>query len=149
NNLQVRRIIFAGTPNHGTDLADREHLKHFIDRVTTLLSLTSLGPPNVASEFFEFVLWLVKLVAHVGVAIVDDLPGAWCMHPRGDFLRDLNAVCAGSARYYAFTANYEAQGGLANLVHRVVDHQIVDRIFQSAANDVIVPTDGVFQGDPD
>jgi len=25
-NIQVRRIIFAGTPNHGTDLADREHL---------------------------------------------------------------------------------------------------------------------------
>jgi hypothetical protein len=137
--LQVRRVVFAGVPNGGTLLADPDHMVTMADRFTSALTLAPTGP---ITETFEALITLIKMLAH---GALKGLGGLTSMHPGGSFLAMLNQPRSTRADYFAVTSNYQpADQGLRRLALRLVDGA-ADEIFDNAANDLIVPTEGVWQ----
>ena len=137
--LEVRRVIFVGVPNNGTLLADPDHLVTMADRFTTALTFLPTGPVN---ETLEALVTLVKMLAHGALRGLDGLSS---MHPRSAFLSMLNEAGSAHADYFAVTSNYEpTDHGLRRLASRFVD-RAADEVFENVANDLVVPTEGVWQ----
>lgn len=134
--IAVRRLVFVATPNAGTALAEPAHLVKLIDRFTTLMTLI---PDNGVTDILSVV---VNLVRHIASGAVGALDGLTAMRPGGSFLTRLNSgpVLGSDAEYYAIGSDYDAAGGP---FARARD-AIVDRIFEGSANDLVVPTVGVF-----
>jgi hypothetical protein len=136
---RVRRVIFVGVPNAGTVLADPDHMVQLIDRFTSALVLLPSGP---LGETMEAILTALKVIGH-GVA--GGLAGLTAMRPSGEFLERLNRDSGAAADYYAITADFEPRGDrLASLVRRGAADALMDRVFRQAANDLVVPTTGVY-----
>jgi hypothetical protein len=135
-SLRVDRVIFVATPNAGTVLADPEYMGDLVDRYTTVLNLF---PDNGVTEVLEAVITVVKQLA---VGALGGLDGLQSMRPGGAFLDGwLNRGPGGSASYRALAADYEpASAGLKAFVRDAA----MDRIFGSAANDLVVPSAGVY-----
>lgn len=140
--IQVRRSVFVASPNHGTVLADAEHISAFIDRYTSILNLVPPGPHEVVTDILEAIITAVKMI---GNAALEGLPGLTAMNPHSDLLQHLNQGTGTAGAYYGVTADYEPQGGLVPLI----TDGVMDRVFQNAANDLVVPTLGVFEGGND
>jgi pimeloyl-ACP methyl ester carboxylesterase len=133
-SIEVRRIVFVGTPNNGTLLADP---KHFGDLIDTYTSLLNLFPDTGVLEVIQTVISVVKQIA---VGALEGLDGLTSMRPGGDFLKGLNkAGPTAGGTYFALASNYEpTEGGLADFI----GDRLADAIFKSD-NDLIVPADGV------
>lgn len=144
--LGVRRVIFVGAPNHGTPLADPNHMVAFIDRYTTLLNLAPPGPLSAVFETLEGIATVVKLVGH---AALKGLDGLAAMNPSGTFLQKLNTGGKPQSDYFAVTSDFEPTGSLRDLVKQTVVDGIMDRVFENNANDLVVPTVGVYSGSSD
>ena len=139
SQVDVRRIVLCGVPNAGTALADPDHMVEMIDRFSTMLTFAPTGP---VTETVEALVTVVKMLGH---GALKGLPGLASMHPKGEFLTALNRPNARHERYFAIASNYApTDRGLRGLVSGVADN-VVDRIFGDAANDLVVPTDGVWQ----
>jgi hypothetical protein len=142
-SVSVGRSVLVAAPNHGTALADPDHMAAFIDRYTSMLNLIPpAGPAAVVVEILEAVITAVKMV---GTSALEGLPGLTSMDPRGEFLSRMNIGSVTDAEYYAMASNYEPKGGLKDLVA----DGVVDRVFLDAENDLVVPTVGVFSGSAD
>lgn len=141
--LRVRRIVHVATPNHGTALADPKYLTTMLDRVTTLLNLAPDGPVDAVATALSVVLVAVKVIAAYGIPA---LPGLACMDPAGPFLAGLNATDGSEAVQHAVAAEFEPTHSVRRLVRHRVGDLVLDRVFGSAANDLVVPRDGVYQG---
>lgn len=138
-HAKVRRIVLGAVPNSGTLLADPDHMVHMIDRLTTVLALFPTGP---VTETLEALITVIKVLGHGGLKGLDGLAS---MHPGGRFLATLNEAGGQPGDYYAITANYEpTDRGLRALVAGAVD-SVVDQVFGDAGNDLVVPTEGVYQ----
>ncbi|MDX1468275.1 MAG: hypothetical protein R3258_02940 [Acidimicrobiia bacterium] len=137
--VEVERAVFVATPNHGTALADADHLMAFIDRHTSILNLIPPGPHSVVLDVLEGIITAVKMI---GRAALGGLPGLLSMDPDGPFLQRMNNDSSTSAEYYAVAADFEPKGGLGS----IVSDGVVDRVFGDAGNDLVVPTLGVFSG---
>lgn len=138
-SLAVRSVVFVGVPNGGTALADPALLVRMIDRMTTAVTLL---PSGAVTETLEAILAAVKVIGH---GVVDGLPGLTAMRPGGPFLEALNGCGATGARYFAVTADFEPTvGGLRTVVRAGAANAVADRIFEGVANDLVVPTDGVY-----
>lgn len=135
--LNVSRVVFVGVPNRGTALTDPDHMADFIDRLTSVLNLF---PSNAATEILDAVLVVVKVLGH---GVLKGLDGLAAMNPRGPFVAALNRGDAGTADYFAIAADYEPQGALREFVRKVADAAL-DRVFENAPNDLVVPTLGAF-----
>lgn len=135
SSVDVRRILFVGTPNNGTVLANSDYMIAMLDRVTTALNLF---PTNFVTEWLEAIITVVKIVGH---GVLDGLPGLAAQRPDGDFLKTLNASRDELRReYFAITSEFEpARGGLRDLIF----DQTMDWVFRGTANDLVVPTGGV------
>lgn len=140
--VRVERSVFVAAPNHGTALADARHLSELIDRYTTILNLIPPGPHEVVTDVLEAIITAVKMV---GSAALDGLPGLGAMAPDGAYLARLNTGVPVGASYYGIAADYEPTGGLKGFV---IDG-IADRVFGRSANDLVVPTEGVYAGSDD
>lgn len=146
--LRVNRAVFVAAPNHGTALADADHMIAFIDRWTTLLNLAPPGPLEIVADVLEAIVTVVKVIGH---AALNGLSGLASMAPKGEFMSHINAGAAPGTRYFSIAADYRPapSGALWSLVRdRAVD-AVVDRVFGSAANDLVVPTLGVSEGGSD
>ncbi|MEP7764213.1 hypothetical protein [Sanguibacter sp. 25GB23B1] len=141
--LSVRRAVFVATPNHGTALADADHMIAFIDRYTSILNLAPPGPLQVVSEILEAIVTIVKII---GSAALHGLEGLMAMDPRGDLIERLDRGRRPTADYYAIAADYRPTGALLSLVAGGVANAVIDRVFGGTANDLVVPTLGVSQG---
>jgi hypothetical protein len=134
--LRIANVVFVGTPNAGTTLADAEHVGDFIDTYTNLLNFI----PDVGiSDVLGVIVTVAKQLA-VGVA--KGLPGLQSMRPGGDFATWLNAAgtSGGETRYFSLSSNFTPnEPGLRELAA----DRLMDRIFK-AANDLVVPTESVF-----
>ncbi|HSJ25896.1 MAG TPA: hypothetical protein VK929_14565 [Longimicrobiales bacterium] len=140
----VRRIVFVGVPNAGTALADPGHMTHMIDRFTSAVMLLPTGP---VTETMEAIITAVKVIGH---GVTGGLPGLASMQPSGRFLARLNrdggpASALGATEFYAITADYApGTGPLRSLIVQRAADALVDRVFSDVANDLVVPTSGVY-----
>jgi hypothetical protein len=147
SGVSVRRAVLVGTPNHGTALADVDHLSALLERMTTALSLIPpAGPVGVIAETLQTVIAGVKFV---GSSVAERLEGLMAMNPTSAFLQNLNSGATPTADYYGVASDFEPhEPGLLALVRgRIVD-TTVDYVFGQAANDLVVPQLGVSQGPP-
>ena len=136
----MRRVIFVGAPNGGTVLAHPNHMVGMIDRLTTILNVLPTG--NVA-ELLEAILALVKIIGHGALGGLDGLAS---MRPGGPFLNLLNSAPPAQAEYFGITADYApGDEALRVFLKRKVADALMDRVFEKNANDLIVPTRGVFE----
>ncbi|MHB1224559.1 MAG: esterase/lipase family protein [Gemmatimonadaceae bacterium] len=139
DRVRVKRIAFVGVPNQGTQLAQPDHMVEMIDRLTTGLNIL---PPGGVADVLEGILIAVKIIGHGALKALD---GLRAMDPAGEVLATLNQGGPSGATYYAVAANYEpTDPGLKGLVSRAKD-VVVDRIFEGAANDLVVPELGVYE----
>jgi hypothetical protein len=137
-HLGLNKVVFVGAPNAGTVLTDTKHLGDLIDSYTNILNFF---PDNGVTEVLQGVITVMKQLA---VGALKGLPGLESMLPGGPFLQDwLNRGPKGAELYYAIASNYEpTQPGLAAWAK----NRLMDRVFDHAANDLVVPTLGVYEG---
>jgi hypothetical protein len=131
--LLVGRIVFVATPNAGTALADPERIPAFVERLANYVHLLPDAALTIASGAL---LSLAGAVAEVGLP---RLPGLADQAPGSPLQQRLAPPDGATARYHAFCSDYESGGDLLG----VVKDAAADRIFAAAANDLVVPTDGV------
>jgi len=139
SRISVHRAVFAGVPNSGTPLAKPEHMIEMIDRLTTGLNVV---PAGGVADILEGLLIAVKIIGH---GALKALAGLRAMDPDGDFLRTLNRPGRRHDGFLAIAANYEPKdSGLKSLVGRATN-SVVDRVFEQAGNDLVVPERGVYE----
>ena len=136
--LTVRTIVFVATPNAGTALAAFDRLGDHVDRLTNLLDLL---PDNPITDPLTTIIAIVKQFA---VGALNGLDGLTCMTPDGDFLKTLNAPCQGTPVYRAVASNFDPAPGSS--LATIARDAGTDLIFGDAQNDLVVPTNGVFDG---
>jgi hypothetical protein len=144
--VTFKKIVFVGTPNHGSAIASPENLGQLIDRFTSFLSVVPpLGPVGTVTAVMTSVLEVVKVF---GQGIEGGMPGLTDMAPESTLIATLDAPdTAESPVFFEIDANYEPAGSLLSLTHdadRIED----DLVFAKVANDVAVPSTGVGNVDP-
>jgi hypothetical protein len=149
--VQVRRVIFVGVPNSGTALADPDHMVSMLDRYTTLLNLV---PVPAVSQVLGGIATAVRLI---GQGALTSLEGLMAMRPKE--IEVNTASAPGGQNYYAITADFDPdQAGIGYLVKgrnlakvaltagaAITVDKVADDIFAHMPNDLVVPTDGVFE----
>jgi pimeloyl-ACP methyl ester carboxylesterase len=137
--LSVRTLVMVGTPNAGTALADRAHLSQLLDRVTDLAQYI---PDAGVTDVLGLVLSILKQLT---VGAFGGLEGIMSMDPAGEYLKAFNATPGSKATYRAIASNYNPPRGAS--LARVARNKGTDFVFQKAENDLVVPTNGVFEVD--
>ena len=99
--VRVRRVVFVGTPNEGTALADPEHLAVLLDRMATV---ANLFPGVPVAEVLDAVLSVVNALAQ---GALTGLEGLAAMRPGGDFLTRLSGGPDVEAEYFALASDFE------------------------------------------
>lgn len=131
--VRVRRIVFVATPNAGTQLADPGRLPSFVERLTNYVNLL---PDSGLTIACGALMALAGSIVDVGLP---HLPGLADQAPGSELQRALRPSEDAVQGYCAVRSDYEPQGNLgAALVNGTLD-----RIFDDAHNDLVVPTDGV------
>jgi pimeloyl-ACP methyl ester carboxylesterase len=138
--IAVRKLLFVASPNDGTILCDPAHMIQLIDRYTNLATLLA---PEVIGDVLEAVITVVKLIGRAGLV---KLEGLAAMNRGGAFLRGLASRERDAADYYAIAADYEPEGGALRAIVGGAADLLMDRVFEDASNDLVVPTDGVHTG---
>jgi pimeloyl-ACP methyl ester carboxylesterase len=129
NRATIRNSVLVAAPNTGTELADDEHMREFIE---TYLAIFDFIPPHPVAVGIEGVIAAIKEFAAGSLAA---LPGLQAMNPTKMKQINSRSVPAGIA-YYTMTANYDA--GIDEPA-QYVKNKIVDAVFD-AENDLVVPT---------
>jgi len=137
--IKVRRVVFVAVPNGGTLLAHPDHMSKMLDRLTTALNLF---PTGFVTETLEALITGVKVLSH---GALGGLPGLAAMNPGGDFLKDFNSGMPVGDGYYGVAVDFEpTDQGLRALITGKVADAVLDRVFEDAANDLVVPELGVY-----
>ena len=139
DRLKVGEVVLVGVPNAGTALAQPDHMIHMIDRLTSAINFLPDGP---ATWILEGIITAVKVIGHGGLKSLDGLAS---MNPDGAYLEALGAERTGEARYRGIAANFEPQGTTFDrlALKLFVGDKVMDRVFEDAQNDLVVPTAGV------
>lgn len=132
-NVQIGKIALVGVPNQGTPLCKPDDLAETVSRLTSIA--TSLSG-DIAAFGLGALFAIFGGIVEGGMGA---LPGLEDMNPGSPFLTELNAASSNVGDYYAIEANYQPSGGLAE----AIENDGVDALFQSAENDLVVPTLGV------
>jgi hypothetical protein len=135
--VTVRNLVMIGTPNAGTALADRAHLSQLLDRVTDLAQFI---PDAGVTDVIGLVLSILK---QLSVGAFGGLEGIMSMDPGGDYLKAFNTTPGSTATYRAIASNYEPPRGAS--LARVARNAGTDFVFRKVGNDLVVPTQGVFE----
>jgi hypothetical protein len=132
--IRVGKIVFVGSPNAGTILADANHMNDLIDTYTNLINFL---PDTGMITILNGVITVAKQIA---VGALKGLRGLQSMRPDGEFAKWLNVGPRGETRYYALASDFTPrESGLRQLVM----DRLMDRVF-TGSNDLVVPTEGVF-----
>lgn len=140
--ISVGKVVFAGSPNAGTALADAKHMGALIDSYTNLLNFFDFLPDNGVTEVLETILTVAKQLA---VGTLKGLDGLQSMSPGGPYQEWMNSSTnggngAGGARYFALASEFEpSESGLKQFVL----NRLSDRIF-TGQNDLVVPSASVY-----
>ena len=140
--VTFRKVVIAGTPNDGTEIAAPGLIAQLIDRMTSFLHFVPpIGPPGTVAAVLTSVLEVVKVF---GQGIEGGMPGLTDMQPGSPLLTALNhpATPPQPPPYFEIDADYRPDGSLRWLM-RGFDDVEDDAVFAKAANDVAVPSAGV------
>ena len=138
-SVTVRRIVFVGATNAGTLLADPDHMVDMIDRFTTIAKFV---PQGMASRILDALILAIKVIGH---GLLSDLEGLAAMNPSGEFIKALNVSADDLAPdLFAIASDFEPKPGTPFLSLARVEDSTLDRVFENAANDLVVPREGVF-----
>lgn len=132
--VQVHRILFAGTPNSGTVLAQPTHLKKYLEILMTATNIL----PEIVDVTVDAILATAKLLIS---DLMPQLPGLDDQQPQSSLFPLLQSSPRGSDA--AIQADYEPPDGLHAMM-RLADAGM-DFIFGNEMNDLVVPTKGVSQ----
>ena len=132
--MDVGRVVFVGSPNAGTKLADGLSTGAFLDTYTNLVCKL---PGGAAAQSLQVLLVVVKQLAAQAQA---GLEGLRSMVPGGDFNRWLNdGKGRTEATYHALASAFKATD--RRLV-RLGNTCVLDRLFQED-HDLVVPAASV------
>lgn len=132
--VSVGSIVFVGSPNAGTKMADGTQVGHFLDTYTNLASRI---PGSTAVDTMAVVLAVVQHVASRGMT---GLPGLQSMHPGGEFQTWLaEGDRVGDTKYFAIASDYEPRGAA---MKRLAESQL-SHLFEEA-HDFVVPVESVY-----
>jgi hypothetical protein len=137
-SITTRSIVFVGATNAGTALADAGHMIEMIDRFTTIAKFI---PEGTVRKIVDALVLVVKVIGH---GFLDDLEGLSAMNPHGAFLSALNVQGGSTADYFAIASDFEPKPDTPFFSMTRVEDLAADRTFGNAANDLVVPRDGVF-----
>lgn len=145
-NVKIRRIVFAATPNGGSQITMTTKWEGLVNRISSVLTLPAKVLPAPADAISGVLAGLLEVLKIVGVGVALDLPGLEAMTPGSDFLRSLGQATDGTPEYFAAAADFEPGPVLANLFNRLDDEgRVVDSaVFGDDHNDIAVPTEGVW-----
>jgi hypothetical protein len=135
--FRVQRLVVAGVPNQGTLLADPDHMVTFLDRMTSALNLF---PDNFVSDVLEGILTVVKVIGHAGLKSLDGLAA---MKPGSALLTTLDQSPIPGCTVYGIGGDFEPGGAGLGAAFCTAADSLIDRVFGNAANDLVVPTDGM------
>ena len=135
----VKRVIFVGTPNFGTSLANPSNWGRAADLLINLVHVDALGLYGKMSGF------LARLaVADAGVELLDRIPGLQAQNPaaigKHDFLGRLReAAKPEQVRFSAVSSNYEPRRDEAHLkfIAKLAGDAAADEFFEGF-NDLVV-----------
>lgn len=137
--ISLGRVVFVGTPNAGSPMADGDKLGGAVNYITNLIGLI---PKFGAVVVVDFVLSLVKWVA---TNVPERLPGLAQMAPGSAFLQRLNGPnLQPTPQYAAVSADFEPGGDLLDKLKKAASGLVVD-----GPSDLVVPTPSVTTIDPD
>ncbi|HSP59931.1 MAG TPA: alpha/beta hydrolase [Ornithinimicrobium sp.] len=135
-SIRVRTLVMVAPPNAGTALADKQHVRALLDRVTNLVQFVpSAGVGDVLGPVLE-------VVKQVAVGAFGGLEGIMSMDPGGEELRDFNRSPGTDAAYRVITAEFEPPPGSS--LGRIARDAGTDLVFGRVANDLVVPTQGAW-----
>jgi Caspase domain len=135
-SIRIGKVVFAGAPNAGTLLAGGDRLGDLIDTFTNLANFV----PDVGVT--DTIAAIIAVAKQLAVGAVDGLPGLQSMVPDGKFFKKLNTGDRiGDTRYFALSSDYTpSEPGLIDFAK----NRLMDAIFKGDGNDLVVPTDSVF-----
>ncbi|HEU5270900.1 MAG TPA: hypothetical protein VFU36_13325 [Jatrophihabitans sp.] len=144
--LRIGKIVFAATPNGGSQITMSRNWITFINRISSVLTLPALTLPAPVEGITEVLAGVLELVKVLGVGTMDQLPGLDAMRPDSTFLSRLARGNGSTAEYYAAAAEFQPGPMLAHLFNRLDDlaHVVDDAVFPHVRNDIAVPTNGVW-----
>ena len=150
--LKIRRIIFAATPNGGSEIVDTQNFARLVGRITSLLTLPAGALVGPAAEITEILAGLLELVKIIGIGAAVGLSGLESMLPNGPYLPELVAretAAYGTAQppnAYAAAASFVPGPLLATAFHKLDDlgNLVDEAVFPGVPNDIAVPTAGVW-----
>ncbi len=144
--VNIRRIVFAATPNGGSQITVTANWDSLVNRISSLLTLPAKVLPAPADAISGVLAGLLEVLKIVGVGVALDLPGLEAMTPGSQFLQGLGQATNVTPEYFAAAADFEPGPVLANLFNGLDDEaRVVDSaIFGHVHNDLAVPTEGVW-----
>jgi hypothetical protein len=144
--VNIRRIVFAATPNGGSQITVTANWVSLVSRITSVLTLPAKVLPAPADAISGVLAGLLEVLKIVGVGVALDLPGLEAMTPGSPFLQGLGQAAKVTPEYFAAAADFEPGPVLANLFNGLDDAgRVVDSaIFKDVRNDIAVPTEGVW-----
>lgn len=144
--VNIRRIVFAATPNGGSQITVTKNWDSLVSRISSVLTLPAKVLPAPADAISGVLAGLLEVLKIVGVGVSLDLPGLEAMNPGSQFLQTLGHATNVTPEYFAAAADFEPGPILANLFNGLDDEgRVVDSaIFDHVHNDIAVPTEGVW-----
>jgi pimeloyl-ACP methyl ester carboxylesterase len=144
--VNIRRIVFAATPNGGSQITVTQNWESLVNRISSVLTLPAKVLPAPADAISGVLAGLLEVLKIVAVGVALDLPGLEAMTPGSQFLKSLGQATKVTPEYFAAFADFEPGPILANLFNGLDDEaRVVDSaIFDGVHNDIAIPTEGVW-----
>ncbi|MEM8486080.1 MAG: CHAT domain-containing protein [Bacteroidota bacterium] len=164
----IKRAIFVGATNAGTELAKPENWHQFIDFYTNLAAGSSrvvsfLSGAGVGGFVFTgMIRGLGAFAKYLATVSVSDakIPGLSAMEPDGPFVTEINETQPGQpgpedVSYYAITSDFDIDAigdgpspGLPKRIALSLGGRVVERLLGDTPNDLVVDTPSMTRIDP-
>lgn len=156
----IRQVIFAATPNSGSNWVSPQNWGNAADHLINMLHLDNFGFYGRLSSFLARLLINQSGLEHLTNAVESHLPGIQAQNPQAigpnDFLGKLQRGEGppDSVTYAAIAANYEPPasqltlGSVVKKASSLLSDTITDN-FLASYNDLVVDTPRVWAVDPE
>jgi pimeloyl-ACP methyl ester carboxylesterase len=134
--LKVGKVVFVGSPNAGTPLANATRMGDLIDVLTNLLDAL---PDNGITDVLTMIVSVAK---HLAVGTTRELDGLNAMDPTGAFTSTMNRPGQSRGSRYFAVSSHVAPGQPG--IRRLLVTKGLEQLF-GGGSDLVVPTAGVYE----